>query len=128
MRLRELTKGGLPAWSQMQWGGGGAFQGAAVLPTGTGIDGIVVDVSADPSRPGLGTPADVGRGGAPRFVAKGVEITVRLGGRSKSDIGILEWDGPANAPTPEQVGEKLQPFIRKRLVELGDAEIGERRN
>jgi hypothetical protein len=124
MKLNDLRKGPLPAWPP-SWSRG-AFRGTDKLAIGPEMEGVLVDASANPNRPGLGVPANVGRGEAPRFIARGVEITVRLDGQSEPTVGILEWDGPAHAPTPDQVAEWLRSRIGVRIGDLGDVEIGER--
>jgi hypothetical protein len=46
---------------------------------------------------------------------------------TKAARNALEWDGPENAPTPEQVAERLRPHIgRTPFGELHNVEIGVR--
>ena len=48
---------------------------------------------------------------------------MRFEGRPYAEA--LYWDGPANAPTPERVANKLRQHIGARIGDLHGLEIGE---
>ena len=110
MLLRDLMRDGRLAWP-LGWGGALARTGRTA---GTGDDGILEDVTT--TAPELIDSQTM----EPRC---GVVITMRFEGRSYAEA--LYWDGPANAPTPERMANKLRPHIGIRIGDLHELDIGE---
>ncbi len=114
MKLRELKKGRFAA--SLTWGGGADDPRRPRVIDASGATGVLVDVLAGAAVPEL---VDARTG----TVKNGVLVVMEQAGTQQREV--LEWDGPANAPTPEQVTERLRPHTGTRIGGLGEVEIGE---
>lgn len=112
MRLRDLTKGGFPAWP-IGWGG--AHPGGVARFPVTGDDGLLREVRTE--APELVDPATM----EPR---SGLWLKMEFDGREYGQA--FYWDGPATGPTPVAVAERLRSKIGARIGDLGEVEVGER--
>ena len=100
MKLRDLRLGRASAWPP-DWGG--SYGRGDVFPQGD--EGVLAGVR-------VGEPEG------------GLFVEMQYANR-RYGAAIL-WDGPPNAPTADEVAERLTSHVGKAIRDLYDVEIGER--